>query len=118
MELINNVEIGERLKSLRASKRIGQVELTEKLGFGSRSMVSDYERGKRTITITSLLTYSEFFHVSVDWILKGGTDVGSVSDPGCREMLEAYNNIGDERLRKLAIRQVEAINSVYCGQKI
>jgi hypothetical protein len=31
-------------------------------------------------------------------------------------MMEAYSNIGDEKLRKLAVRQVEAINSVYCGQ--
>ncbi len=116
MELINNEAIGERLRNLRLTKRLGQVELTEALGFGSTSMVSCYERGTRTITITALLMYSEFFHVSADWILKGGTDVGSISDPGSREMMEAYSNIGDEKLRKLAVRQVEAINSVYCGQ--
>lgn len=62
----------ERLKDLRTEKRIGQIELADKLQV-SRGIISLWENGLREPTLSSLVKIAVFFGVSLDY-LAGITD--------------------------------------------
>ncbi len=100
--------IALRLKQLREDAGMSQEQLALELLFGDRSMVSCYENAKRDITITALWAYSDYFNVSTDWILKGKVE-DNTYDFDTARMLRAFKGIDDERLKNLAIKQVEAI---------
>ncbi len=57
-----------RLKSLRESKSISQKELAEGIGV-SDVMVSMYEQGKKNPSIDTIAKISDYFGVSVDYLL-------------------------------------------------
>lgn len=58
---------GERLKELRQEKRIGQVELAERIG-ASKGIISLWENGLREPTLGNLIALSDFFCVSLDFL--------------------------------------------------
>ncbi len=62
----------ERLKELRTDKNLLQSELAEKLGL-SKATVSAWETGRNQPSFDMLITLSDFFGVSIDFLL-GKTD--------------------------------------------
>ena len=58
----------ERLKELRKEKGLQQRELADKLGFTQRK-ISYLEIGKAEPNIAALWSLSEFFGVSVDYLI-------------------------------------------------
>lgn len=56
------------LKMLRQEKNIGQVELAQKIGV-SKGIISLWESGKREPTMSSLIALSNFFNVSIDYLV-------------------------------------------------
>lgn len=62
----------ERLKQLRKERNLTQYDLAELLGF-SRGQIGNYEQGTREPDQNTLLKISDFFNVSVDYLL-GKTD--------------------------------------------
>lgn len=58
----------ENLKYLRESKHLGQVELAEKIGV-SKGVISLWENGLREPTMSSLIIISQFFGVSIDFLV-------------------------------------------------
>lgn len=57
-----------RLKTLRTNKNLAQSELAKKL-YINRSLICIYEKGKRLPSVDMLIRLSEFFEVSVDYLL-------------------------------------------------
>jgi transcriptional regulator with XRE-family HTH domain len=112
MEARNNTrEIGERVRTLRVQKGYSQEELARRLNLGSRSMVSEYESGKRSLSSEGVIDYATLFDVSADWILFGAGDkekreYASEVD----EMLQAFYSIRNPRARKIAIEQIRALS--------
>lgn len=53
------------LKELRLEKGYGQIELAKKLGV-SKGVISLWENGLREPTLSSLITISKFFNISID----------------------------------------------------
>jgi transcriptional regulator with XRE-family HTH domain len=75
---------GERFKSLRLEKQMGQEELindfNKKYNFGfTKSAVSQYENGKRIPEIDSLTSFADYFKVSIDYLL-GKSDIRSQAE--------------------------------------
>lgn len=70
MELL--ITLGNRLKSLREQAGMTQKETAELLGC-TTSHYQKIEYGKVNISVTSLATAAEHFHVSADYLL-GRTD--------------------------------------------
>lgn len=68
--MYNVEEVGARLKGLREDKRMSQYELAEAIGI-SRESIARYETGKRGITVEVLDIYSDYFNVSVEYIMYG-----------------------------------------------
>lgn len=116
MEVKNMETIGGRLKELRLKEGISQEQLAKELHFGSKSMVSQYESNKRSITIDALLEYSKRFNVTTDWILKGilapaFIDAKEVYKAfGFEELIEIYSNLKDQRLRRIALNQMMVLS--------
>ena len=61
-----------RIKYLRENLQLSQEELAEKLNL-SKGIISLYEQEKRKPSLEILIKLSEFFNVSIDYIL-GRTD--------------------------------------------
>lgn len=62
------MELKDNLKSLRKEKGISQEELSEKVGV-ARSTIAGYEQGWLNPSKKVLVKLSEFFEVSIDFIM-------------------------------------------------
>lgn len=58
---------GERLRTLRLERNIGQIELAKKLDVG-KSIISLWEQNKCEPTLSKLIAMSLFFGVSIDYL--------------------------------------------------
>ena len=57
-----------RLKELISKHRISQVKLAMDLNMNQNS-ISRYETGEREADYKTLITFAEYFHVSIDYLL-------------------------------------------------
>lgn len=111
--------LAKRLKSLRESKNITQKELANKLGI-SPSAIGMYESGKRNPDTSMLNILSNFFDVSVDYLM-GRSDIKSSADEVLKENHEEtialhsdydYKDLPDEA-RKEIENYIEYIKQKY-----
>ena len=68
------VDLGVRLKMLRNTKKITQVELANSLGL-TKSIISAYENGSRYPSFSILIKIAVYFGVTTDFML--GVDMKS-----------------------------------------
>lgn len=61
-------EFAENLKELRHEKKMGQVELAKYLEV-SKGIISLWENNQREPSMSSLITLSKFFNVSIDYLV-------------------------------------------------
>jgi len=74
------VTFGERLAQLRKQKGISQYKLAELLGM-SRGQIANYEQGAREPDFYTLQKFTDFFEVTVDYLLgRLQTDFLNVKD--------------------------------------
>ena len=59
----------KRLRALREDADMSQDDLAGALGIPSRTSISDWETGRDTIPLRKLNKYSNYFNVSIDYIL-------------------------------------------------
>lgn len=65
---ISNMEgFGERLRSMRQEKNLGQIELAKALDVG-KSIISLWELDKCEPTLSKLIAMAKFFGVSIDYL--------------------------------------------------
>lgn len=65
-----NTTIGERLKSKRKENGLTLTDVKDKTGISTGNL-SDIERGKYLPSATMLISLSELYNCSTDWILTG-----------------------------------------------
>ena len=58
------------LKQIRKTKKISQLKVAIDLSI-SREALSHYENGKRSPDVEMLISLSEYFNVSIDFLIKG-----------------------------------------------
>ena len=58
------------LKQIRKERRLTQLKVAMDLNI-SREALSHYENGKREPSIDMLIKMSEYFNVSIDFLIKG-----------------------------------------------
>ncbi len=68
----NEKTFSERLKSLRKTNALSQEQASEGIGI-TRIGYQNYEAGRRKPTYDILITLSDFYHVSIDYLV-GRTD--------------------------------------------
>ena len=62
------MEFKERLKELRLSKNLSQMQLAKKLNI-SQSAIAKWELGKTEPTASAIITLANFFGETTDYIL-------------------------------------------------
>lgn len=62
------MEFKERLKELRVSKNLSQMQLSVKTGI-SQSAIAKWELGKTEPTASAIITLASFFKETTDYIL-------------------------------------------------
>lgn len=70
--------LGERLKKLRLEHNISQTELAKQFNI-ARSTLSQYESNQRTPSDDIKLKISDYFNVSLDYLI-GKTDIKNYED--------------------------------------
>ena len=58
------------LKEIRKKKKLSQLKVAMDLSI-SREVISYYENGKRSPDVDMLLTLSNYFNVSIDYLIQG-----------------------------------------------
>ena len=110
------VTFGERLYELRKNKNISQEELAELLDV-SRQSISKWENDKAYPEMTRLLFMSEYFDVSLDYLMRGTEGDESNEDVAvsykAKNMLMVWNgfvsNLSDKQRKLLMVLYVLVI---------
>lgn len=58
------------LKEIRKKKKLSQLKVAFDLNI-SREAISYYENGKRSPSVEMLVTFSEYYNVSIDYLITG-----------------------------------------------
>jgi len=64
-------KIGSRLKEVRKKNGLTQKDIVKIFKLSDQNLVSRYENGILNPRLKFLIEFSEYFDVSIDWILKG-----------------------------------------------
>lgn len=95
------MQFHDRLKELRLSRHLSQVELSKRLGVAA-STVSMWELGKRQPRFEDEETIADFFNVDLDY-LRGGSDVTTKLVTGDAHLLLHIFRELDEASRELLL---------------
>lgn len=96
--MIQLVNMGEKLKSLRLEKKLTQKQVADMIGLAI-SAVSSYESGNRYPSYDVLVQLARIFHVSTDYLL-GMTDKRNIDVTGLDDSeIELVSQLVD-KLRK------------------
>ncbi|MFC0271089.1 helix-turn-helix domain-containing protein [Metabacillus herbersteinensis] len=99
---------GDRLRKLRKNKKI---ESQKKFGeiFGlSESTISMYERAERRPDYETLQKFSDFFNVSIDYIITG-KEIANSSDEMWKELLDPKAQIFFKDLQEAPEEKIEEL---------
>ncbi len=115
-KMVQNYEIGERLRELRKTVGLSQEKLGMKFDL-ARTVISEYENGYKNVPLHVILRYAEEFNVSLDWIIKGVELPASLLSDHIaayryKELIEAFNGIHSPMLREVAIRQLKELQTM------
>lgn len=64
--MINNRNIGKKLRDLRISRGWKQLDVADKIGL-SRPAISNIEAGKRSLTLSTLKRFCELYEIDISY---------------------------------------------------
>jgi len=104
--LFSKEEVGQRIRELRDSRGIRQVELARILSV-HQTNISAMERGTRALTIHQVMKLSRALKVSVDEILNGTTTVPARIDRRFLRRLEKIDQLS-KRDKQILLGTIDA----------
>ncbi len=119
MKNLWNKKLGEKIKKLRKSRGISQMEMAENLGI-SYQQIQKYERGKSSLSVYRLYQIASFFNVPVSSFFEEEKDVISEEKEKYevsplilneKEVLffKTFKKIKNRKIYKLILKLIEAI---------
>lgn len=96
----------DRLKQLRNERNLTQKELAEYIGT-TRATLASWETGRREPDMETLRKLSEYFNVSLDWLM-GKTDIRDPHNLFIEEAAQKYGPRGKKQAEKL-LKDVKAM---------
>ena len=95
---------GERIKKLRKEKGVKQIELAKAMKSHS-AVISVIESGKGNPTSEMAIELSNFFNVSIDYLLTGKEGINDISE----EEMEILSVIRDDKAMRNAMIEVAKV---------
>lgn len=95
---------GERLYHLRSEKNLSQEQLAELLDV-SRQSISKWENDKAYPEMTRLLFLSDYFQVSLDYLMRGTEEKQAAADTNEKYQVEKIATIWNSFVSNLSGRQ-------------
>lgn len=89
--------IGERIRYLRETRNVTQLELAKKTGI-SRGNLSSYETGRFSPSSEALVSIAEFFDVSTDWLLTGSSKKAKHPNKVYQHIIELLDHLSEKNL--------------------
>lgn len=107
------VVLGEKIKSLRVSRKMTQSELAEKLNV-TKSTISSYENDSRQPSYEVLIKISSLFNVTIDSLLMGERngiylDVHNLNQYQIKVILDLLNVFTMDNISKPVIDNKEEV---------
>ncbi|MED3887956.1 helix-turn-helix transcriptional regulator [Priestia megaterium] len=99
--------LGDRIRSLREKRELTQKQLADKLGIPNQN-VSNYERGFRQPDYDTLQNISNFFDVSIDYLITGNEHRVS-SDEMWKELLDPKTELFFKDLKSAPEEKIEEL---------
>lgn len=111
--------IGDRIKYIRKKNNITQKEVTDAIGLG-RSTLSDIENSKNAPSYETILALSDFFKVSIEWLLTGqdsnnGTD--HILSPDEQHLISLYKKLSTTNKARI-IERIETMLEIVENEEI
>lgn len=97
------MNLGERIRNLRKSKKITQEELAKMIGV-KRSVISKYENGSVNISTNNLLEISKALAIPIEAFL-GNDQIA--------ELINKYDNISSVKMKRFPL-----LGEIACGEPI
>ncbi len=97
------MNLGERIRNLRKSKKITQEELAKMIGV-KRSVISKYENGSVNISTNNLLEISKALAIPIEAFL-GNDEIA--------ELINKYDNISSVKMKRFPL-----LGEIACGEPI
>lgn len=118
---IDKIAFGNRLTELRNRKGLTQQDLRLKLDFLlddddksiSITRLSNYENGQRLPDVETLNLFSNFYNVSIEYLLYGTTDD---LDTSVRKTIKSFSQNDIKIICKFLNQIVDAVNTEYSIQ--
>ena len=86
--------LGQNLKDIRIKNKYNQEDIAEQLGV-TKQTISNWEKGKRTPDIDSLVKLADIYQVTLDSL------AGSDKRNECIELLNIISNMNEDKRNKL-----------------
>lgn len=95
-----NLAIGQRLRCVRAARRITQSELAAHIGVAFQQ-VQKYENGTNRLSVAVMLRLCSFMKVDAGWFVNGiETEAGVGAEDEAAYLAEEIGRISDEKIRR------------------
>ena len=98
--------LGQRIRSAREAKGISQEEFAARIGRDQRA-VSEYENGKRKITVTDLPHFADVLGVPLSYLYEEAL----TSDSLDAALLKEFHRLPTARAKQTAIEIVRVFNA-------
>ena len=66
---MNNKDLGQKIKKIRKEKGMTQLELTEKVGYSNRSMITKIEKGEIDLSESKIVSIAKALGVSPGYLV-------------------------------------------------
>lgn len=98
--------IGGRIRALRLQNHLSQEKLGFAIGVGSKSVISEYESGRRSVSAAVLPELARELHTSVDFLMNGSQEE---LDPEVQMAMEILKRLKTKRGRQAALEHLKVV---------
>lgn len=99
--------IGGRIRALRLQNHLSQEKLGFAIGVGSKSVISEYESGKRSVSAAVLPELARELHTTVDFLMNGSLE--EELDPDVQMAMEILKGLRTKKGKRAALEHLKVV---------
>ena len=118
MDSNKKLRIGERLASVRASKRLSQKDMGERLRISWRTY-QNYEVGNREVSVDFVMEFCNAFSIRPEWLVNGSGGKDRVNEvEAFRETLLSVERVATEMGKSLKTEDIADLSARLFRKRI